>query len=125
MADSKPTERKISPRVDAKGGVEWRSQMTAPNDSVAVINMVSDRIIPIVFVPGVMGSNLQGIGEAEGIDWRLDTSASMGGWLNRDEDERKKAAHGFLGGRPFSGFHVDVSQVGVPRVRCATLGWGI
>lgn len=90
MADSKPTERKIPARVDAKGGVEWRSQMTAPNDSVALINMVSDRLIPIVFVPGVMGSNLRGIGEAKGVDWRLDSSASMAGWLHRDEDERKK-----------------------------------
>ena len=64
--------------------------MTAPNDSVAVINMVSDRIIPIVFVPGVMGSNLRGIGKAKGTNWRLDTSTSMAPWLNRDEDERKK-----------------------------------
>ena len=90
MADSKPTERNIAPRVDAKGGVEWRSQMTAPNDSVALINMVSDRLIPIVFVPGVMGSNLRGIGKAKGINWRLDSSTSMLGWLNRDEDERKE-----------------------------------
>lgn len=90
MADSKPTERHIAPRVDAKGSVEWRSTMTAPDNSVAVINMVSDRLIPIVFVPGVMGSNLRGIGDAKKIKWRLDTSASMGLWLNRDEDERKK-----------------------------------
>ncbi|MES2316881.1 MAG: hypothetical protein V4631_05250 [Pseudomonadota bacterium] len=90
MADSKPSERNIPPHRDAKGGVEWRSQMTAPNDSVAVINMVSDRLIPIVFVPGVMGTNLRGIGDAKGINWRLDTGASMVGWLNRDEDERKK-----------------------------------
>lgn len=50
MADSKPTERHIAPRVDAIGSVEWRSTMTAPDNSVAVINMVSDRLIPIVFV---------------------------------------------------------------------------
>jgi len=90
MATSKPTERNIPPRLDAKGGVEWRSQMTAPNDSMAVINMVSDRLIPIVFVPGVMGSNLRGVGDKKKVTWRLDSSASMGPWLNRDEDERKK-----------------------------------
>lgn len=90
MADNKPTERNIPPRLDAKGGVEWHSKMSAPDDSVAVINMVSDRLIPIVFVPGVMGSNLRGIGDARGINWRLDSSGSMAGWLNRDEDERKR-----------------------------------
>ena len=90
MGSTKPSERHIPPRADAKGGVEWRSTMSAPDASKAVIKMVSDRLIPIVFVPGVMGTNLRGIGRAKDINWRLDTNASMGGWLNRDEDERKK-----------------------------------
>lgn len=89
MATS-PIPRNLAPRVDRQGGVEWRSQTTAPNNTVAVINMVSDRIIPIVFVPGVMGSNLRGIGAADGVNWRLDSSTSMIGWLNRDEDERNE-----------------------------------
>lgn len=90
MAEKIPTERNIAPTINGKGEVEWKSQMTAPDDSVAVVNMVSDRLIPIVFVPGVMGSNLRGIGRAKGINWRLDSKGSMMAWLMRDEDERKE-----------------------------------
>lgn len=84
-----PTPRHIPAHV-TRGRVEWRSQMTRPNNSVAVVNMISDRLIPIVFVPGVMGSNLRGIGEAKGVDWILNSAGSMIWWLNRDEDDRNE-----------------------------------
>jgi hypothetical protein len=83
-------ERKLQPSFDRKGNPEWRSTTSPPDATVATIAMVPDRIIPIIFVPGVMGSNLQGIGVAKGQRWRLDSTASMGGWLTKNAVDRKK-----------------------------------
>jgi len=62
--------------------------MSAPSDSVAVINMVPDRIIPVIFVPGVMGSNLRqrGVDPKDAIRWRLDDAKSAGRWALADRD---------------------------------------
>jgi hypothetical protein len=84
-----PKNRKLAPTFDSKGNPEWRSVTSPPDPTVAVVSMISDRIIPIVFVPGVMGSNLKGIGPAKGYLWRLDSSGSMAGWLMRDARIRK------------------------------------
>lgn len=54
-------ERIIPPEIQADGSVRYRSVMTPPDDSVAVCYLVSRRMIPVVFVPGVMGSNLLGL----------------------------------------------------------------
>jgi pimeloyl-ACP methyl ester carboxylesterase len=52
--------------------------------------MVPDRIIPVIFVPGVMGSNLTGIGDSKGVQWRLDSKGSMSGWLTHAAQYRKR-----------------------------------
>lgn len=90
MANPKPADRKIAPTFNKKGAPEWKSGMTTPDETKAVIAMVPDRIIPIIFVPGVMGTNLMGIGAADGVNWRLDSSFTMSGWLSRGAEERKR-----------------------------------
>ncbi len=82
-------ERHLAPTFDRKGNPEWNSTTSPPDATVAVVSMVPDRIIPIIFVPGVMGSNLKGIGDAKGQRWRLDSSGSMAAWLLKDARTRK------------------------------------
>lgn len=88
--EAKPTERVITPTYDKRGNPEWRSTMTPPDNSIAVIHMVPDRMIPVIFVPGVMGSNLRGVGDAIGINWKLDSTGTMKGWLMRGPKDRKQ-----------------------------------
>ena len=91
MTQSSPIERKIAPQYDARGNPVWKAQMSAPDNSVAKMDMVPDRIIPVIFVPGVMGSNLKGIGRATGTSWTLNSTASMLPWLSRGPEARKTA----------------------------------
>jgi pimeloyl-ACP methyl ester carboxylesterase len=52
-------ERIIPARIADDGSVHYTSVTSAPDDSIAVCYMVPDRVIPVIFVPGVMGSNLK------------------------------------------------------------------
>lgn len=52
------TERIIPARLADDGSAHYASVTSAPNDSTAVCYMVPNRVIPVIFVPGVMGSNL-------------------------------------------------------------------
>src|SRR3984885_10218572 len=72
------TERVIQPRVAEDGSVHYSSVTSAPDDSTAVCYMVPDRIIPVIVVPGVMGTNLE------------DKGGSLGGWLGKSPADRKK-----------------------------------
>lgn len=54
-------ERIIPARMADDGSVHYASVTSAPDDSTAVCYMVPDRVIPVIFVPGVMGSNLKAI----------------------------------------------------------------
>lgn len=60
------TKRIIAPRILKYGHVEYHSVTSPPDDSVAMCHKVPDRIIPVVFVPGVMGSNLQSVVSKDG-----------------------------------------------------------
>jgi len=65
--------------------------MSTPDDSVGVCKMVPDRIIPVIFVPGVMGSNLIGNGEDNrGETWLVNSAWSMKGWLVTGPEGRKR-----------------------------------
>lgn len=74
--------RVIAPSYDAKGDPAWHSVTSAPDDSYAHCQMVPRRIIPVIFVPGVMGSNLieKGKSSDKAVKWRLDTPTSAGVW---------------------------------------------
>lgn len=91
MAQNNVVKRKIPPQYDAKGNPVWKAQMTSPDSSVAKLDMVPDRVIPVIFVPGVMGSNLKGIGPAKDMSWTLDSAWSMRPWLGRGAAQRKAA----------------------------------
>jgi len=81
--------RKIDPEFDERGAPVWRSRMTPPDNTYAELSMVPDRVIPVVFVPGVMGSNLEGIGKGSGYEWLLDSTETMIGWALRGPEVRK------------------------------------
>lgn len=84
-------ERFIPIRYDKKGEPYWDSLLSPPDDSIAVATMVPDRIIPVIFVPGVMGSNLRGNEpKTRSVTWRLDSSTSMSPWLMRGAKIRKE-----------------------------------
>jgi pimeloyl-ACP methyl ester carboxylesterase len=91
--EPKTTERRIAPTFDRRGNPEWRSTMTPPDNSVAVVNMIPDRVIPVIFVPGVMGSNLvQRGGSDKPVRWRMDGANSAKAWAgpSRGAEFRKQ-----------------------------------
>jgi hypothetical protein len=85
-----PIERVIPVTYDNRGNPVGKAQMSRPDNSIGIMTMVPDRIIPVIFVPGVMGSNLKGIGKAAGTNWTLNSVASMAPWLGRGPEQRKK-----------------------------------
>lgn len=82
--------RPLTPEVDNRGDPVWHTRLSAPDDSYAQIKMIPDRVIPVIFVPGVMGSNLKAKGQAEDIEWLLDSSLSMLAWMGRGPKTRKR-----------------------------------
>ncbi|MDK9355729.1 hypothetical protein QQF54_10965 [Lelliottia sp. V106_10] len=61
-------------------------------DAKAVIYKIPDRVIPVIFLPGVMGSNLmiKGTNPPESL-WRLDDNGSaVGGWWHRGPKDRRR-----------------------------------
>ncbi len=84
------TIRVLEPQFDNKGNPSWVTRLTAPDDSYAAINKIPDRIIPVIFVPGVMGTNLTGQGNSKDMEWLLDSEVSMSAWLLRGPTIRKR-----------------------------------
>lgn len=87
-------ERIIPVEYDKRGNPVGKARMSAPDNSIGVMSMVPDRVIPIIFVPGVMGSNLieKGKDKEKAVTWRLDDAGSAGRWalLDRDAKFRKR-----------------------------------
>lgn len=83
-------ERIIPVEYDKRGNPVGKARMSAPDDSIGVMTMVPDRVIPIIFVPGVMGSNLieNGKDKEKAVTWRLDDAGSAGRWALLDRDAR-------------------------------------
>ena len=52
-------ERIIPAVVHDDGSVHYTSVTSPSDDSIAICHVVPDRVIPVIFVPGIMGSNLQ------------------------------------------------------------------
>lgn len=91
MADQ-PIARHISVQYDERGNPIWRTVMSPPDNSFGKCYMVPDRVIPVIFVPGVMGSNLieRGADPKDAIKWRLDSRASVGVWAFNGPKKRKR-----------------------------------
>ncbi|WP_175835419.1 esterase/lipase family protein [Burkholderia anthina] len=73
------TERIISPKVAEDGSVHYTSVMSPPDESLAVCHVLPTRVIPVIFVPGVMGSNLED--NAGKIVWDVSGAESLGPWV--------------------------------------------
>lgn len=58
---------------------------------IAVCYKVPDRAIPVIFLPGLMGSNLK-TKDKKSSDklWRLDSKGSAGWWLTRGASQRRR-----------------------------------
>jgi pimeloyl-ACP methyl ester carboxylesterase len=84
--------RHIPVQYDNRGNPYWVSTMSPPDDTHGQCNMVPDRIIPVIFVPGVMGSNLieKGANRKDAITWRVDSGGSVGVWALRGAKMRKQ-----------------------------------
>lgn len=82
------TERILSRYVSDDGAVHYTSTMSAPDDSVGACYLIPDRIIPIIFVPGIMGSNL--MDRERNPVWLVDSAWSVGSkWAGATPEERK------------------------------------
>jgi pimeloyl-ACP methyl ester carboxylesterase len=84
-------ERIIPPRIADDGSVHYSSVTSAPDDSTAVCYMIPDRVIPVVFVPGVMGTNLETKGPEEPKPvWLLDSLSTVKPWMTKNPVDRKR-----------------------------------
>jgi pimeloyl-ACP methyl ester carboxylesterase len=82
-------ERIIQARIADDGSVHYSSVASAPDDSTAVCYMVPDRVIPVVFVPGVMGTNLESKDDGAPI-WLLNDISSVTPWAVKKPEARKR-----------------------------------
>ncbi|MFT4437670.1 hypothetical protein ACMX25_30410 [Caballeronia sp. 15715] len=83
-------ERIIPAEIHDDGSVHYPSVMSASDDSVAVCAMVPDRIIPVIFVPGVMGTNLKSTKSSEPV-WLVNSAGSVAtDWAGRGAAKRKR-----------------------------------
>lgn len=83
-------KRIIPPKIADDGSVHYSSIMSAPDDSTAVCYMVPDRVIPVVFVPGVMGTNLETKEGQRDPVWLLNSLSTVMPWMMRGPDIRKR-----------------------------------
>lgn len=121
-----PNARVVKPSYDNRGDPVWKTRMSPPDNTFAMCLMVPDRVIPVIFVPGVMGSNLveKGGDPEEAVRWRLDSAATAGRWALADMDAKARREHL----RPHS---MDVDTEGVvpddmsiPAEELRRRGWG-
>jgi pimeloyl-ACP methyl ester carboxylesterase len=85
------TERIISPRIADDGSVHYLSVMSPADDSVAVCHMIPDRVIPVIFVPGVMGSNLMASSRPANPVWLVNSPVRvMLDWGGKGAQKRKR-----------------------------------
>ena len=82
-------EHIIPPTITADGSVHYSSVMSV-DDSIAVCHMVPDRVVPVIFVPGVMGSNLMALATKTPMWLANSTWSVMKDWGGRGEEMRKR-----------------------------------
>ncbi|MBC8722527.1 MULTISPECIES: lipase family alpha/beta hydrolase [Paraburkholderia] len=81
------TERVIQPKIAEDGSVHFSSVTSAPDDSTAVCYMVPKRAIPVIVVPGVMGTNLADL--KDNPVWLVDSSKTLAKWAIKTPTYRK------------------------------------
>lgn len=92
-----PKARVVNPSYDQRGVPHWTMRLSPPDDTFAMCLMVPDRVIPVIFVPGVMGSNLieKGRDADKAMTWLLDDTLTAARWtlIDRGAETRKKYLH--------------------------------
>ncbi|MCA8089456.1 hypothetical protein LGM65_00925 [Burkholderia anthina] len=83
-----PVERILATKHADDGSVHYSSVSSPSDDSHAVCHMVPDRVIPVIFVPGVMGSNL--MNNQNQPVWVVNSGAGMLPWSWKDAAYRKQ-----------------------------------
>lgn len=83
-------ERIIPARIAEDGSVHYKSFTSPPDDSIAVCYMVPDRVIPVIFVPGVMGSNLEEKKQRGDVVWNVSDEGSLASWISVSAAKRKR-----------------------------------
>lgn len=84
-----PLERVIPPVVADDGSVHYSSVLSLSRiKGLAICPMIPDRMIPVIFVPGIMGSNLAEKGGSTPV-WLLDGLTTLVEWTSRGPDQRK------------------------------------
>jgi len=81
-------ERVIPAVIHDDGSVHYTSVTSPSDDSIAICHVVPDRVIPVIFVPGIMGSNLQNT-EKDPV-WVVNSPQAMVGWAPKTPAYRKK-----------------------------------
>ncbi|MCG5074929.1 esterase/lipase family protein [Paraburkholderia tagetis] len=84
-------ERIIPAKIADDGSIHYTSITSPPDNSTAVCYMVPQRIIPVVFVPGVMGTNLarKNANPPEPV-WLLDGPGTALPWAKQGAATRKR-----------------------------------
>ncbi|KQR78596.1 hypothetical protein ASG35_09310 [Burkholderia sp. Leaf177] len=77
-------ERLISAVIHDDGSLHFSSVMSLADESVAVCYTIPDRIIPVIFVPGVMGSN-RATDESDNSQsaWLLNSTNRIQPWMTK------------------------------------------
>src|ERR1700712_3547995 len=84
------TERVLPAKIEDDGSVHYSSVMSPSDSSVAVCHMVSNHYIPVIFVPGVMGTNLRSKSEPPTPVWMVDSQLKVvADWAGKGSERRK------------------------------------
>ncbi|KQR78599.1 hypothetical protein ASG35_09325 [Burkholderia sp. Leaf177] len=83
-------ERLISAVIHDDGSLHFSSVMSPAEESVAVCYTIPDRIIPVIFIPGVMESN-RATDESDNSQsgWLLDSTNTVQPWMTKDALTRR------------------------------------
>ncbi|WP_158904515.1 triacylglycerol lipase [Burkholderia sp. L27(2015)] len=83
-------EHVVEPVIAEDGSVHYSTVMSPSCEkSVAVCFKVPTRIIPVIFVPGVMGSNLSDMALKPEPVWLADSKLRMAEWIKQGASKRK------------------------------------
>jgi pimeloyl-ACP methyl ester carboxylesterase len=74
--------------IHEDGSVHYTSVTSPSDDSIAICHVVPNRVIPVIFVHGIMGSNLQNLQEDP--VWVVNSSQAMAGWAPKSPAFRKR-----------------------------------
>lgn len=86
------TASKIQPAFDENGNACYQLYSTPKEKNIVQQCVVyPDRVIPVIFIPGVMGSNLKSTNGRKGSVWRLDSKKQIvGDWFSANSVTRKE-----------------------------------